>query len=302
MTSIIEVNDLTYKYGSFTAVDSISFRVERGSLFGFLGPNGAGKSTTISVLTTLYPALSGTVSYSIIDSTPRLLGRDDAAIRSKIGVVFQDCLLDKPLTVRQNLAARAKLYGVRDLSETIRTLRLEDILSKKYAALSGGQRRRVDIARALLASPEILFLDEPTTGLDPQSRNLVWEAIETLRQRLGITVFLTTHYMEEANQADQVTIIDHGNIIACGTPAELKATHSQDKVRLRGGPALEDAVRESGLDPIPTHDGIDIHVGSSAQALSILNAYADLIEDFEVIHGTMDDVFLNLTGSALRED
>ena len=302
MTSIIEVNNLTYRYGSFTAVDSISFCVERGSLFGFLGPNGAGKSTTISVLTTLFPAHSGTVAYSIIDSRPRFIGRDDAAIRSKIGVVFQDCLLDKPLTVRQNLEARARLYGVRDLSETIRTLHLEDILSKKYASLSGGQRRRVDIARALLASPEILFLDEPTTGLDPQSRNLVWEAIGTLRQRSGITVFLTTHYMEEANEADLVTVIDHGTIIASGTPDGLRTTYSHDKVRLRGGLGLEQALRDSGLDPIRTQDGFEIHVESSAQALSILNAHTDLIEDFEVVHGTMDDVFLNLTGTNLRED
>ena len=302
MTSIIEVKNLSYKYGSFTAVDSISFSIERGSFFGFLGPNGAGKSTTISVLTTLFPASSGEIIYSIIDSKPRYAGRDDAAIRSKIGVVFQECLLDGPLTVRQNLEARAKLYGVRDLGETIRTLHLEEILPKKYASLSGGQRRRVDIARALLASPEILFLDEPTTGLDPQSRNLVWEAIESLRQRLGITVFLTTHYMEEANEADLVTVIDHGKIIASGTPAGLRAAHSQDKVLLRGPAELEQALRESGLDPIRSQDGLEILVTSSSQALAILNAHSSLVNDFEVIHGTMDDVFLDLTGSSLRED
>ena len=302
MTPIIEVNDLTYAYGSLTAVDSISFSVEKGSLHGFLGPNGAGKSTTIAVLTTLLPARSGTVAYSIIDSDPRLIGQDDAAIRSRIGVVFQDCLLDKPLTVRQNLQARAKLYGVRDLTGIVRALRLEEILPRKYGELSGGQRRRVDIARALVSSPEILFLDEPTTGLDPQSRNLVWETIDSLRQRLGITVFLTTHYMEEADRADHVTVIDHGRIIASGAPSELKAAHSQDRLRLRGPAGLEEALRGAGLDPRRVQDTIEVCVDSGAQALSILGAHQAMVTDFEIVHPTMDDVFLALTGTALRED
>ena len=302
MAPIIEVTNLTRQYGSFTAVDSISFTVEKGSLFAFVGPNGAGKSTTISVLTTLAPPQSGQVAYSIIDQDPRLIGHDDAAIRSRIGVVFQESLLDPALTVRANLVIRSKLYGVDGLRQVIGTLQLEDILKRKYGTLSGGQRRRVDIARALLASPEILFLDEPTTGLDPQSRNMVWETIETLRHDAGLTVFLTTHYMQEAEQADQVTVIDHGTLIASGTPAELRRTHTRTRVRLWGPEELDDALRADGLKPARTHDITEVGVDSPDQARTIITTHAALIEDFEVIHGTMDDVFLSLTGSSLRED
>jgi len=233
MPPIIEVKNLTCRYGSLTAVDDVSFTVEKGSLFAFLGPNGAGKSTTISAL---------------IDHH----GPAACTIRGRIGVVFQDSLLDAPLTVAANLRSRGKLYGLDDIAPVVRLLRLDDILTRRYGTLSGGQRRRVDIARALLGSPDILFLDEPTTGLDPQSRNLVWDTIGELRRRLGLTVFLTSHYMEEAEQADQVAIIDHGKIIASGTPAQLRAAYSRDRVRRRAP--------------------------------------------------TMNDVFLTLTGTGLRED
>ncbi|MCL2736909.1 MAG: ABC transporter ATP-binding protein [Propionibacteriaceae bacterium] len=302
MTPIIDVTDLTRTYGSFTAVDSISFRVERGSLFAFLGPNGAGKSTTISVLTTLAPAQSGSVTYSIIDEDPRLLGRDDAAIRSRIGVVFQDSLLDRPLSVRANLATRARWYGVDSIDDVCHVLRLDDLLPRTYGALSGGQRRRVDIARALLASPEILFLDEPTTGLDPQSRRLVWDAITSLREDLGVTVFLSTHDMDEAERADHVEIIDHGRIIASGTPAQLRAAYSRDRVLLRGPTSLEVALEDAGITWTRVRDVIEVTVADSAEAWSIINDHQGLIWDFEVSHGTMDDVFLNLTGTNLRED
>jgi len=299
---IIEVTDLTRKYGDHTAVDAISFTVERGSLFAFLGPNGAGKSTTITVLTTLAKPQGGTVVYSIIDQDPRLLGQDDADIRSRIGVVFQESLLDRPLTVRANLGMRAHLYGRREVGDIARTLRLHDILDQRYGTLSGGQRRRVDIARALLARPEILFLDEPTTGLDPQSRHLVWETIQSLREELGLTVFLTTHDMEEAEQADAVTIIDHGKVIAAGTPAQLRTAYSSDHLTLRGTPGLADALTAAGTAWTRADDIIDIALPSSIDALGILNAQADLITDFEVAHGTMNDVFLTLTGTNLRED
>jgi len=251
MTPIIEVQNLTHRYGSLTAVDTVSFAVERGSLFACLGPNGAGKSTTISVLTTLAALQAGTVTYSVIGDDPWLVGQDDAAIRSKIGVVFQDSLLDGKQTVRANLETRAALYRVDTIAAVVDTLRLADILKRPYGKLSGGQRRRVDIARALLASPEILFLDEPTTGLDPQSRNLVWETIDSLRQE-GLTVFLTTHYMHETEQADQVLIIDHGKLIAFDSPAELRAQYAPTETR--------------------------------------------------VVRGTMEDVFLKLTGTTIRED
>jgi len=302
MTPIIEVKDLSKTYGSLTAVDHVSFTVEQGALFAFLGPNGAGKSTTISMLTTILAPESGGVAYSIIDEDPRLLGQDDADIRSRIGVVFQDSLLDRALTVRENLETRARLYGLTGVNDLASSLQLDEILSQKYGTLSGGQRRRVDIARALLATPEILFLDEPTTGLDPQSRNLVWETIHALRESFGLTVFLTTHYMEEAERADRVTIIDHGRIIAEGTPDGLRAAHSHDHLKLRGGPSLEDALTAAGIPWTRHQDVIEVDVESGFHALDIVEAHRALIEDFEVVHGDMDDVFLNLTGTSLREN
>ena len=302
MSPIIEVHDLTKTYGSLTAVDHVSFAVDKGTLFGFLGPNGAGKSTTISMLTTILAPQSGAVAYAIIDDDPRLLGQDDADIRSRIGVVFQDNLLDKTLTVRDNLDTRARLYGLPGAGDLVAALHLDEIMSQRYGTLSGGQRRRVDIARALLATPEILFLDEPTTGLDPQSRNLVWETLDALRLRFGLTVFLTTHYMEEAERADQVTVIDRGRIIAAGTPGALRAAHSHDRLKLRGGPALEEALTTAGTPWTRRQDVVEIDLESAFRALDIIDAHRALIQDFEVVHGTMDDVFLNLTGATLREN
>ena len=303
MAPIIEVVNLTRRYGALTAVDDVSFAVEQGSLFAFVGPNGAGKSTTVAVLTTLAPAHGGAVAYSL-DNERRLLGRDDALIRSRIGIVFQDSLLDRPLTVRANLEIRSRLYDRRhdQVDEVVRALRLSDIATRKYGTLSGGQRRRVDIARALLATPQILFLDEPTTGLDPQSRNLVWQTIAQLRQELGLTVFLTTHYLEEADQADQVTVIDHGKVVAGGTPGELRATYCRDKVKLRGPAELDAALRRSGTAHTRTHDVVEVPVDSPAEARRVINEYAEWTTEFEVVHGTMDDVFLALTGTSLRED
>jgi len=301
MTPIIEVTGLKKTYGPLTAVDEVAFTVERGSLFGFLGPNGAGKSTTISMLTTLLAPDAGEVVYSIIDADPRLLGQDDADIRSRIGVVFQDSLLDGALKVGDNLKTRARLYGRTGLSDLVSTLQLDEIMNQKYAALSGGQRRRVDIARALVAAPEILFLDEPTTGLDPQSRNLVWDTIDALRADRGLTVFLTTHYMEEAERADQVTLIDHGRIIASGTPDALRAAHSRDRLKLRAGRDLEQALDTSAVPWSRRQDVIEIGVDSADQAIDIINHHRPLIDNFEFVHGSMDDVFLNLTGTNLRE-
>lgn len=296
---MIEVTDLTRTYGSFTAVDRAYFTVNQGSLFCLVGPNGAGKSTTISILTTLSPAHSGTVAYSI-NANLYQIGSDDAAIRSKIGVVFQDSLLDMPLTVRANLTTRARLYGLDSIDDVVSSLHLGEILGRKYGTLSGGQRRRVDIARALLVSPEVLFLDEPTTGLDPQSRNLVWETIAELRQRVGLTVVLTTHYMEEAEQADHVAIMDHGRIIAEGSPESLRAEYSQNLVKIRGS-QIPQVLDRDNVSYSRERDLVHIPVDSCHEALGLLNTYNDLIEDFEVVHGGMDNVFLNLTGSKLRE-
>jgi len=302
MTPIIEVTGLTKTYGPLTAVDHISLTVGKGTLYGFLGPNGAGKSTTIAMLTTILAPHSGAVAYSIIDEDPRLLGQDDADIRSRIGVVFQDSLLDKAMTVRENLLTRARLYGLSGIGDLVTSLKLDEIMGQKYGTLSGGQRRRVDIARALLAAPEILFLDEPTTGLDPQSRNLVWETIDALRARLGLTVFLTTHYMEEAERADFTTIIDHGRVIAEGTPEALRAAYSHDRLKLTGGPALEEALTAAGTRWVRQRGAVEIEVESGRQAMDILEAQRAHVTDFEVVHGSMDDVFLSLTGTTLREN
>ncbi|MDR0848464.1 MAG: ABC transporter ATP-binding protein [Propionibacteriaceae bacterium] len=301
MSPIIEVWDLIRRYGPVTAVDGVSFEVQPGSLFAFLGPNGAGKSTTISMLTTLARPDEGTVTYNLPTGQARI-GHDDRAIRSRIGVVFQDSLLDKALSVRDNLSIRAKLTGPEtDTAWVIEQLELRDVLKQKYGTLSGGQRRRVDIARALLPRPDILFLDEPTTGLDPQSRNMVWSILSNLRSEMDLTVFLTTHYMEEAEGADQVTIIDHGHIIAAGTPAHLRTAHSQSHLRLRGDSELENVLTGQGLATTTETDWVLVDVDSDQHALTILAANQSHITGFEFQHGTMDDVFLALTGSSLRE-
>ena len=233
MDRIIQVNSLKKSYGSVEAVKDISFYVERGGLFAFLGPNGAGKSTTIDIICTFLKPDGGEV---IIDGLT--LGRDDEKIRGLIGVVFQDGLLDRLLTVEQNLRVRGSFYGLRgkELNEAVKNTAsmcgITDILKRQYGKLSGGQRRRCDIARALINTPKILFLDEPTTGLDPKTRRMVWDIIVELQKTLGMTVFLTTHYMEEAAGADYVIVIDEGKISAKGTPAELKDRYSKDRLIL----------------------------------------------------------------------
>ncbi|MDR0436383.1 MAG: ABC transporter ATP-binding protein [Propionibacteriaceae bacterium] len=308
MGAIIEVAELTRRYGTLTAVDRISFHVEEGTLFAFLGPNGAGKSTSISVLTTLAPPSGGTVSYICPTGAKLTIGKDDAAIRQQIGVVFQDSLLDKPFNVRTNLIQRADIYAANPadadamVNEVIEVLSLGEIAKQPYGTLSGGQRRRVDIARALLNKPRVLFLDEPTTGLDPQSRHLVWQTINQLRADLGLTVFLTTHYMEEADTADEVRIIDHGSLIAGGTPAELRAKHSSSQLRFTVNDALLDALTGYGKPFTRAADIVTLPVADSREALAFLTAHAPVIGDFEFRHGTMDDVFLNLTGANLREE
>ncbi len=300
MPPIIAVHSLSHAYGPHVAVDSVSFDVERGALFAFLGPNGAGKSTTVAALTTLAPIQKGRVTYAIPGHRPWSAGRDDASIRSHIGVVFQDSLLDHALSVRTNLSLRAGLYGRADIGPLLAALRLDDIASSPYGRLSGGQRRRVDVARALIATPDVLFLDEPTTGLDPQSRQLVWALIDGLRREAGLTVFLTTHDMAEVEQADQVTIIDHGRLIAAGPPDALRRTYSHSRLRLHGSSALTESLTAAGVVWTRRQDVIDVPIDSPTTAASIIDGHAGLIDDFEFVHGTMDDVFLQLTGTSLR--
>ncbi len=304
MNRIIEVEGLKKSYGPIEAVKGIDFFVEEGALFAFLGPNGAGKSTTIDILSALLKPDTGKVTVG-----GHQLGRDDGKIRSEIGIVFQDSLLDKLLTVRENLEVRGSFYGLkgRELAARIdyaaERAGVTDFLDQLYGKLSGGQRRRADIARALLNTPRILFMDEPTTGLDPQTRQRVWETIEQIQKDTGMTVFLTTHYMEEAAKADYVVVIDHGLIAAKGTPAQLKEQYTSDYLILHGGDRrkVEDIVRKMGCIYEAYADTITIELDSTLDALPILAQCRDSIRGFEVIQGSMDDAFIKITGRELRE-
>lgn len=232
MNKVIEVQGLKKRYGEIYAVKGIDFYVEKGKLFAFLGPNGAGKTTTINMITTMLPMDEG-----LIQVKGFKVGVDDTSIKKCIGIVFQDNYLDELLTVKENLMTRASLYGgtKAEIKERVEkamdAVKITDLANRSYSKLSGGQRRRTAIARALVHRPDILFLDEPTTGLDPQTRENVWETIQYLQKSMGMTVFLTTHYMEEAALADYVVVIDDGMIVAKGTPAELKSRYATDTLR-----------------------------------------------------------------------
>ncbi len=303
MSSIIEVNNLVKRYGNLTAVDGISFTVEQGALFAFLGPNGAGKSTTINVICTTLAKTEGTV---VVNGHE--LGKEDDAIRRSIGVVFQHSVLDNLLTVRENLEVRASFYGVKGnaLKQRIAYLTdvvgLGDFIDRHYGKLSGGQRRRADVARALVNTPKILFLDEPTTGLDPQTRLKVWSSLHEMQRKEKMTVFLTTHYMEEAATADDVAIIDHGKIVAQGTPAALKDQYSSDSLiivpkDISHMAALLDTERVAHK---VKNDTIAIPVKDSLETLAILKRVEPIVESFEVVKGNMDTVFMNVTGRQIR--
>lgn len=304
-TAAISVSGLTKRYGRTTAVDDISFEVPTGSVFAFVGTNGAGKSTTISCLTTVAVADEGAISVAGHD-----VRSDGDAVRATIGVVFQESLLDPVLTARENLRVRGRFYSAdkRALEERITELSsligLEDFVDRRYSTFSGGQRRRVDIARALLHTPSIIFLDEPTAGLDPGSRAQVWSTIQELRDRHGLTVFLTTHYMEETEEADQVCLIDHGRIVAQGTPAALRAQHSRSvlTVTTRDRAALASLAARSKVVLEGDGDLVRIAVDNADTARALLAAHGDDVVDFEFRHGTMDDVFLALTGGAADAD
>lgn len=299
MTFAIKVENLCKQYGKQQAVKGISFTVEQGTLFAFLGENGAGKSTTIEILCTLLKKSSGQVT---INGFTLDASNDNADIRKSIGVVFQQSLLDERLTVRENILHRGKTYG---LSKTQLTdnyqfvstyLHLEDIEKKKYGTLSGGQKRRADIARALIHRPSILFLDEPTTGLDPQTRQFVWQAIKQLQLETNMTVFLTTHYMEEAAVAHQVTVIKQGNIVAQGTPDALKTKYAYDSMALVFQNAQEGVkfLEENAISYTEKQGIYTIRLSSTLQALPLLKKAEPLIASFEVIKGSMDDVFLHI--------
>ncbi|MCL1981476.1 MAG: ATP-binding cassette domain-containing protein [Clostridiales bacterium] len=304
MNKIIEVTNLRKNYGNFTAVKGISFYVEQGKLFSFLGPNGAGKSTTIDILCTLMRASGGEVTINGLN-----LHREGKLIRQMIGVVFQDSVLDNLLTVRENLTIRAGLYTLdkaqirKAVYEAIQTTELNEFVDRPYGKLSGGQRRRADIARALINTPKILFLDEPTTGLDPQTRKSIWNTIRQLQMKTGMTIFLTTHYMEEAAESDYVIVIDHGEVTAKGTPAELKTQYATDTLRLSAvdESALRQAIQELGLGF--THYGNEfvVKLSDTLAAIPILERCRACISSFQVLQGTMDDAFIGITGKELRQ-
>lgn len=303
MEKMMEVQGLVKSYGSVKAVRGIDFYVEKGKLFAFLGPNGAGKSTTIEILSTALRADAGEV---VINGYT--LGREDSKIRSSIGVVFQGHLLDDLLTVRENLLTRGGFYGLKgqDLHQAVvqaaKATEALEFLDRPYGKLSGGQRRRADIARALVNRPQILFLDEPTTGLDAQTRRNVWECIRELQEETGMTVFLTTHYMEEASKADYVIVIDHGEIAAKGTPAQLKAQYANDQLRLQIGQReeLTKVLKELSLSYEEQADIITIAISSTLDALPIVERCQQYISGFEVLQGTMDDAFIGITGKEIR--
>ena len=297
----VVIENLSKTYGELKAVNDISFRVARGSLFAFLGVNGAGKSTTINIICSILSKDGGKVYVNGFD-----LDGESEKIRNEIGIVFQTSVLDMGLTVKQNLEIRAAFYsmGKAEKKETVdsivRLLELEPILNRPVKNLSGGQMRRVDIARAMVHRPKLLILDEPTTGLDPKTRLTVWSLIDKIRLETGMTVFLTTHYLEEAEKATDVVIMDRGNIIAHGTPNELKNAYAGDNIvcyrardeKLEG--ALKADKRKFTYDE--EHAAYKIVIRDTADAKEALAKYGAFLEDIEIIKETMDDVFLSVTG------
>ena len=299
MNTIIKIDNLTKTYGSLKAVDNLSFEIRKGELFAFLGVNGAGKSTTINIICGQLKKDEGTV---IIDE----LNLDDnlANIKKKIGVVFQASILDPQLTVKDNLEIKASLYGLSRkeiksrVGELAEILDFKSYLNRPLAKLSGGQKRRIDIARALLNKPDILILDEPTTGLDPQTRKMIWAVITKLRKENNMTVLLTTHYMEEASEADYVVIIDQGKMVAHGTPLDLKNKYVGDYMLIYN--VKEEDVKKLGLPYITIPNGYKIEVNDTLEATNLIVNNRELFVDYELIKGKMDDVFLKVTGKNLE--
>ena len=298
MENIIEISHLSKRFGEIRAVQDLSFRVREGELFAFLGINGAGKSTTISILCGQLSKDAGTVTIGGVD-----LDRDVTRIKRDLGVVFQNSVLDSALSVRDNLQSRAALYGITGkafrtrLKELASLLDFEPLLNRPVGKLSGGQRRRIDVARALLHDPKILILDEPTTGLDPQTRRLLWNVIAGLREQRHMTVFLTTHYMEEAADADYVVILDSGKIAAEGTPLQLKNAYSGAFITLYG--ATEEQARQLGDKVDALRDAYRVEVADTAAATALILKHPDIFRDYEITKGKMDDVFLAVTGKKL---
>ncbi|MBQ8439578.1 MAG: ABC transporter ATP-binding protein [Clostridia bacterium] len=298
MRNVIEIQDLNKNFGEIRAVRDLSFCVREGELFAFLGVNGAGKSTTINILCGQLAKDGGSVLINGKD-----LDRDAMSVKRDLGVVFQQSVLDASLSVYDNLESRASLYGivgkafVQRLGELAELLDFKKLLKRTVGKLSGGQRRRIDVARALLHKPRILILDEPTTGLDPQTRRLLWDVISDLRKKEQMTVFLTTHYMEEAAEADYVIILDSGSIVAKGTPLSLKNTYTGDFITLYG--VEESVVKALGVEYEAIRDAYRLSIPNTARATELIVNNPSVFLDYEITKGKMDDVFLAVTGKKL---
>ncbi|EAG6774421.1 ABC transporter [Listeria monocytogenes] len=296
---MIKLTNVVKKFGKVEAVKGINLEVEKGSLFAFLGENGAGKSTTLSMICTESEPTSG----EIFIADEKLTFKNRKSFRQKLGVVFQENVLDDLLTVRENLYNRASLYGKTKAEITERLalvssiMGIEDILNRRFEKLSGGQKRRAEIARAIMHDPEILLLDEPTTGLDPKTRVSVWKIIDYLREELGMTVFLTTHYLEEAKDADQLAVIHKGKIIAQGTPANIRSRFSVDKIFFYDAKVaeLQTIIEKINLTFKVTKETMRVDViNQDVEILAILNQTAGLYGSFEVIKGNLDDAFISM--------
>ncbi|EAD8641838.1 ABC transporter ATP-binding protein [Listeria monocytogenes] len=296
---MIKLTNVVKKFGKVEAVKGINLEVEKGSLFAFLGENGAGKSTTLSMICTESEPTSG----EIFIADEKLTFKNRKSFRQKLGVVFQENVLDDLLTVRENLYNRASLYGKTKAEITERLalvssiMGIEDILNRRFEKLSGGQKRRAEIARAIMHDPEILLLDEPTTGLDPKTRVSVWKIIDYLREELGMTVFLTTHYLEEAKDADQLAVIHKGKIIAQGTPANIRSRFSVDKIFFYDAKVaeLQTIIAKINLPFKVTKETMRVDViNRDVEILAILNQTAGLYGSFEVIKGNLDDAFISM--------
>lgn len=300
MKNIIEIEHLYKSFGEVKAVNDLSFSVVEGELFAFLGVNGAGKSTTINIMCGQLSKEGGRI---IIDGFD--LDKELDSIKGILGVVFQTSVLDSALSVYDNLESRAAIYGLvgtdfkERLAELSKLLEFEDLLKRTVGKLSGGQRRRIDVARALLHRPKILILDEPTTGLDPQTRKTLWRVISNLRKSEKMTVLLTTHYMEEAAEADSVVIIECGRIAAAGTPLELKNTYTGDFITIYG--VDEETVRVLGVEYESIRDAFRLSVPNTAKATELIVQNPKVFVDYEITKGKMDDVFLAVTGRTLNE-
>ncbi len=299
MKNIIEINNLCKTFGELKAVQDLTLSVREGELFAFLGINGAGKSTTINIMCGQLSKDSGEI---IIDGYN--LDESLDLVKNEIGIVFQSSVLDASLSVYDNLESRAALYGItgtdynKRLDELADILEFKDILNKTVRNLSGGQRRRIDIARALIHKPKILILDEPTTGLDPKTRKLLWNVISNFRKNENMTIFLTTHYMEEAVESDYIVIIDNGRIISEGTPHDLKNTYTQDYITIYG--VNEDDIRKLSPNYEVVKNGYRISISNTKEATDMIKKHPELFVDYEITKGRMDDVFLAATGKNLE--